>query len=84
MEIREGVVDVLTDPSWRQHLKCIRRVDGTAKGSVWTAWDSQYPLNRLLNLAIRFEDPGKVSDMGFGLTTTTIKSMVFAAQFLPT
>lgn len=67
------LVDVLTDPSWREYVKCKKRVDGTIARLIRTVSDDWYPLNKVLNGISGLEDPDRVVNIGFDPTLTAIK-----------
>lgn len=61
-----GGGDASADMSWRNFLKCQKRSDVSADTQIRTAWDSRYPLNKVLNGATGSADPEKVASMGGG------------------
>lgn len=49
-----------TNASWQSQLKCQKSTDANADAPIRTAWDSQYPVNKVLNGALGSTDPEKV------------------------
>lgn len=73
----QGEGEPSNDVSWRNHLKSQKRSDGKVETPIQTAWDSRYPVNRVLGLAIGSTDPEKVAAMAWAKLWLLLRPIVY-------